>query len=42
MRLEADPNATNFYLKMGFKIIEQKESSIPNRFLPIMEKDLCL
>lgn len=40
MSLEADPNATDFYLKMGFKIIDQKQSSIPNRFLPIMTKQL--
>ena len=38
MSLKADPNATNFYLKFGFKIIDKEESSIPGRYLPIMVK----
>ena len=37
IRLEADPNAENFYLKNGFKTIGKIETSINNRFLPIME-----
>lgn len=35
--LESDPNAANFYKKMGFKIIGKLETSIEGRFLPIME-----
>lgn len=38
--LLADPNAVNFYKSQGFIIIDQKESAIPNRFLPMMQKDL--
>lgn len=38
--LLADPNAVPFYEKHGFFIIDKKESSIPNRFLPLMKKDL--
>ncbi len=40
MILLADPNAVPFYKSQGFVIIDKKESSIPNRFLPIMQKDL--
>ncbi len=40
--LLAGPNAVNFYKNQGFIIIDQKESSIPNRFLPIMQRDLTL
>ncbi len=40
MTLLADPNAVDFYKSQGFKIIDKKESSIPNRFLPIMQKYL--
>lgn len=36
--VDSDPHATVFYQKMGFRIINQLESSIKNRFLPIMEK----
>lgn len=38
----ADPNAVPFYESKGFRIIDKKESSIPGRFLPIMQKDLKL
>jgi len=38
--LLADPNAVPFYKKQGFTIIDKKESSIPNRYLPIMKKEL--
>ena len=38
--LLADPNAMSFYKSQGFVIIDKKESSIPNRFLPMMQKDL--
>ncbi|MEM1323917.1 MAG: GNAT family N-acetyltransferase [Bacteroidota bacterium] len=40
LRLDADPNATPFYLKHGFRIIDQLPTSIPNRFLPVMVLDL--
>ena len=40
MRVLSDPNAESFYAKYGFKVIAQEKSSIPNRFLPIMEKDI--
>lgn len=40
MTLLADPNAQAFYKSQGFITIDKKESSIPNRFLPIMKKDL--
>lgn len=38
--LEADPNVENFYKKFGFVTYDQKESSIKNRFLPLMKLDL--
>lgn len=38
--LDAEPNAERFYLKFGFKTVDQLASSIPNRFLPVMELDL--
>lgn len=39
LRLEADPNATGFYEKMGMKKIGERESEIEGqpRILPIME-----
>ncbi|WP_272151369.1 GNAT family N-acetyltransferase [Tenacibaculum aiptasiae] len=40
MTLLADPNAQPFYESQGFISTEKKESSIPNRFLPIMKLDL--
>ena len=40
MTLLADPNAVPFYSSQGFYEIDKKESSIPNRFLPVMQKDL--
>lgn len=40
--LEADPNAENFYKKHGFKTIGQIDTSIKDRFLPIMELHLDL
>ncbi len=40
MKLYADPNVTDFYLKKGFEIIGQFKTSIPNRFLPIMQRIL--
>ncbi|MCB9315805.1 MAG: GNAT family N-acetyltransferase [Lewinellaceae bacterium] len=38
--LESDPHATAFYLKQGFVVTGQRESSIPGRFLPVMELPL--
>jgi N-acetylglutamate synthase-like GNAT family acetyltransferase len=38
--LDSEPNATEFYLKMGFEKIGQFETSIKNRFMPIMEMKL--
>lgn len=35
--LDSEPNAENFYLKFGFKKIGEFETSIKNRFMPIME-----
>lgn len=42
MTLLADPNAKDFYQSKGFKIIDEKESSISDRFLPVMKKDLTV
>jgi len=38
MKLYADPHATDFYLKKEFVITGKLETSIPNRYLPIMER----
>lgn len=38
--LEADPNAEKFYEDFGFLKISQIETSIKNRFLPVMELKL--
>ena len=40
LSLLADPNAKSFYESQGFRVIDKKESSISNRFLPIMIKNL--
>lgn len=40
MTLLADPNAVPFYTSQDFYQINKKESSIPNRFLPVLQKDL--
>ena len=40
LRVESDPHAEGFYLKMGMKRIGEKESSIPGRKLPILEMEL--
>ena len=42
LTLLADPNAVDFYKSQGFIIIDKKESTIPNRFLPIMQADLTV
>jgi ribosomal protein S18 acetylase RimI-like enzyme len=38
--LDAEPNAKMFYHKFGFTVIGQFESSIKDRFIPIMELKL--
>jgi N-acetylglutamate synthase-like GNAT family acetyltransferase len=38
--LHSDPNATGFYLRHGFGITGQIASSIPGRFMPLMEKEV--
>jgi N-acetylglutamate synthase-like GNAT family acetyltransferase len=38
--VHSEPNAELFYAKIGFKVIGKLETSIKNRFLPIMELDL--
>ncbi len=38
--LNSEPNAENFYLKFGFRKIGEFETSIKNRFMPIMEMKL--
>ena len=39
--LEADPNAENFYKQIGFKVVGKLETSIKDRFLPIMEMKIA-
>lgn len=39
-RLDADPNATDFYIKFGFVKVGELQSTIPGRFLPIMERKI--
>ena len=38
--LDAEPNAEKFYQKLGFTKIGEFETSIKNRFMPIMEMKL--
>ena len=38
--LDSEPNAESFYSKMGFLKIGEFETSIKNRFMPIMEMKL--
>ena len=38
--LDAEPNAEDFYKKFGFVTVGQLESSLKDRFLPIMELKL--
>ncbi|RYJ39355.1 Acetyltransferase (GNAT) family protein [Flavobacterium anhuiense] len=38
--LDSEPNAEEFYSKMGFVKVGEFESSIKNRFMPIMEMKL--
>jgi N-acetylglutamate synthase-like GNAT family acetyltransferase len=40
IKLDSEPNAENFYSKMGFVKIGEFETSIKNRFMPIMELKL--
>ena len=38
--LDADPNAENFYSRLGFSVIGKLKSSIKDRYLPIMSKKI--
>jgi len=38
--LDADPNAEDFYKKFNFKVVGKIKSTIKDRFLPIMEKEV--
>lgn len=38
--LDSEPNAEQFYQKIGFQKIGEFETSIKNRFMPIMEMSL--
>ena len=38
--LDSDPNAEIFYESLGFKMVGKLESSIKNRFLPVMEMEI--
>jgi ribosomal protein S18 acetylase RimI-like enzyme len=38
--LDSEPNAEQFYQKIGFTKIDEFETSIKNRFMPIMEMKL--
>jgi len=38
--LDADPHAEKFYQRFGFRTFGKLKSSIPNRFLPIMELEV--
>ena len=40
--LDSEPNSKGFYKKLGFKVVGKKETSIKNRFMPIMEINLQL
>lgn len=40
IQLDSEPNAEGFYSKMGFVKIGSFETSIKNRFMPIMEMKL--
>ncbi len=40
IRLVSEPQAETFYKKYGYTTIDQKESSIPGRYLPVMQKQL--
>jgi predicted N-acetyltransferase YhbS len=35
--VHSDPNAEGFYMAFGFKTMGQKETSIKERYLPIMK-----
>lgn len=39
--LDAEPNAENFYEHFGFIKVGQMETSIKDRYLPIMELKIC-
>jgi ribosomal protein S18 acetylase RimI-like enzyme len=37
--VEADPNAENFYSRLGFKTFAKRKSYFEGRFLPLMKKE---
>ena len=42
LTIQGDPHAKDFYLKVGAKLIDEKESgSIPGRFLPLFSVNLA-
>jgi N-acetylglutamate synthase-like GNAT family acetyltransferase len=40
MTLDSDPNAEQFYKNWGFKVVGKLETSIQDRYLPIMEMEI--
>lgn len=40
INLDADPHAASFYAYHGFEVIGQLPTSIANRYLPVMSKEL--
>lgn len=40
IRIVSDPNAEGFYVKMGAREIDEKESSIKGRMLPVLKIEL--
>ncbi len=38
--LESDPNATAFYERLGFVVVESKSSTINGRILPVMKLEI--
>jgi N-acetylglutamate synthase-like GNAT family acetyltransferase len=40
MTLDSDPNAEQFYKDWGFKVVGKLETSIQDRYLPIMEMEI--
>ncbi len=37
--LDSDPNAQEFYKRLGFKVVGQMKTPVKDRYLPIMEMD---
>jgi hypothetical protein len=42
MIVVADPNIVSFYVSKGFHEIDRKDSTIPDHFLSVMQKDVRL